>query len=182
MLTSLISQVMDQVTQARYPGCPVWSSHCQCPPLLLLTSSQAPGLTSSLHWAWTWGAASTWPRRCLSHPAPSCRGWRWPGPARRWWGQALTRIMEVRLKHSFIYGCSNECNEGVCDSGGEMSDQMIWWQNANTQNRDEQEASYDEAPNTEEEERPGIGHHHLDQLKRVIFDHVSQASVDMKRE
>ena len=73
-------------------------------------------------------------------------------------------------------------NEGMCDSGGEMSDQMIWWQNANTQNKDDHEPSFDEATSTQEEERADTGHHHLDQLKRVIFDHVSQASNDMKRE
>ena len=66
---------------------------------------------------------------------------------------------------------------GICDNGSEMSDQMIWWHSH------ESKESYNSLHgNTDDKYNPiqddtemnrDSGDHHINQLKKVIFDHVN---------
>ena len=66
---------------------------------------------------------------------------------------------------------------GICDNGGDMSDQMIWWHNQESKDeynshQNNSNEKYDPLQDDTEMSRD-TGDHHINQLKKVIFDHVN---------
>ena len=142
----------------RFPLFIAWSSHCQCPPRWPPSSSAWGRGRARPSWRWR---ASTWrrwpPRWWPRTPAPSYRGW-------RWWRSTRTsaRVRQLVPANAILMLILMPCSGSVCgDTGAEMSEPLVWWHHAPPP-----------PPPQGEDSSHSSSQHHLDQLKRVILDHV----------
>lgn len=73
----------------------------------------------------------------------------------------------------------------MCDNGGDLQDPIVWWHNAGVKSHHhphdikESFQTFCDVADDGLDEESETGHHHINQLKRVIFDHVSNS--DMKK-